>query len=163
MALVSAAITVLWYFLTVFDISSISHTIVPDSKLFIQFFTFLSAVSVLIYIFRKSLLCLMHFICPLLLRGRKMLSIDSGLGRFSESQRHMLKLQHKMYSIKQSEISGKWLQHKLFMNPYRIQCCINQKGEKSLYQAVYNLNNTIFPAPDKINTEIGRLCHKIFN
>lgn len=95
--------------------------------------------------------------------GKENVGIDSGLGRFTESQRHMLKLQHKMYSIKQSEISGKWLQHKLFMNPYRTQSCINQKGEKSLYQAVYNLNNTIFPAPDKSNTQIVRLWHKIFN
>lgn len=49
------------------------------------------------------------------------------------------------------------------MNPYRTQCCINQQGEQSLYQAVYNLNNTISPAPDKINMQIGTLCHKIFN
>lgn len=68
-----------------------------------------------------------------------------------------------MYSIKQRKISGKRLQHKLFMNPYRTQCCIKHKGETPLYRAVYNLNNTIFPAPDKINTQIGRLCHKNCN
>lgn len=37
--------------------------------------------------------------------GKENLSIDSGLGKFTESQRHMLKLQHKMYSIKQKK---KW-------------------------------------------------------
>jgi len=34
-------------------------------------------------------------------------SIDSGLGKFTESQRHMLELQHKMYSVKQRKIRGK--------------------------------------------------------
>lgn len=90
--------------------------------------------------------------------GKENISIDSGLGKFTESQRHMLKLQHKMYSIKQWKISGKWLRHKLFMNPYRTQCCINHKGEKSLHQAVYN---TIAPALDKSLTLLGRPLRKI--
>lgn len=47
------------------------------------------------------------FYMPFTIMGKENVGIDSGLGRFTESQRHMLKLQHKMYSIKQSEISGK--------------------------------------------------------
>lgn len=44
---------------------------------------------------------------PFTIMGKENVSIDSGLGKFTESLRHMLKVQHKMYSIKQRRVSGK--------------------------------------------------------
>lgn len=43
---------------------------------------------------------------PFTIIGKENVSIDSGLGKFTESQRHMLKLQHKNVFYKTKK--NKW-------------------------------------------------------